>query len=112
VKGGLKIVDKLSPKKFELALERATIDPEAPQPKCRTWVDEHPGEPNPWTDWATDPEEREPHEAEELTFWGAKMLCTGCKLESICTEAALAKPPFHGGRGNGLRFENGKRIRD
>lgn len=112
MEGGLKIVDKTSAKKFEQALENATQDPDKPQPKCRVWVDDNPDEPNPWTDWATEEEDREERETSAPTFFDAKMLCTGCPFEAICTEGALAKPPFHGVRGNGLRYENGKRVRD
>lgn len=102
----------MSAKKFDEALDLATMDPQAPQPKCAVWVRENPGEPNPWVDWATEAEDREPHESEAPTFFDAKMLCEGCPLESICTPGALAKPPFHGVRGNGLRFELGKRVRE
>lgn len=100
-------VDKTSPKRFEVALERATRDPKAPQPKCLRPIDQH----SPWIDWATDPDEREDYETEAPTHIDAKILCEGCPLESLCTEAALAKNPFHGVRGSGLIFENGKRVR-
>lgn len=101
-------VNKDSPSAFDKALMIASGDPKKPQPLCITPVDE----PSPWIDWASEIEEREPHEKAAPTEQEAKLLCADCPLESICTEAALARPPYHGVRGKGLRFENGKRLRN
>lgn len=104
-------VNKESPKEFDRALERAYNNPEAPQPQCVEWVKENPGKPNPWVDWASDLSDAEPYETLPPGANRARMLCSGCPLQELCTAAALAKPPYSGVRGNGLRFELGKRLR-
>lgn len=104
-------VDKLSPRRFEQVLEEATQNPDAPQARCRTWVQENPDMPNPWVDWSSDPYDSEPHEGKTPTLLRARMLCEGCPLEDLCTAASLAKPPYHGVRGSGLRYELGRRLR-
>lgn len=99
-------VDTDAPRRFEIALERAANDPEAPQPDCITPI----GEPSKWIDWATNEEEREAHESEAPSRQEARIWCEDCPLLNVCTAAALAKRPYHGVRGSGLIFENGKRI--
>lgn len=100
-------VDRDAPERFAKALEEATRNPNAPQPKCATPV----GEVSPWIDWATEEEDREPYEGAAPDRAVALSLCSDCPLYNICTDAALAKPPFHGVLGAGLIFENGKRLR-
>jgi hypothetical protein len=100
-------VDKSAPARFGEALEEASRNPKAPQPKCATPV----GEISPWIDWATEEEDREPHEGARPSRQDALRLCESCPLYNLCTDAALAKPPFHGVRGAGLIFENGKRLK-
>ena len=104
-------VSRDSPKLFELALEEAGQNPEADQPQCVEWVRNNPGRPNPWIDWATNPDEREPHERPAPSKIDALDLCEGCPLYNLCTDAAIVKPPYHGVRGAGLRFENGRKLK-
>lgn len=98
-----------SPTLFEQALDRATLDMEEPQPLCAT-VDTDIY--NPWIDWATNTEDREPHERRAPTKKDALDLCHGCELYNLCTDAAIVKPPYHGVRGAGLRYEFGRRLSD
>lgn len=98
-------VNKESPIIFEKALEEASQNPEAPQPLCVKKA----GNPNRYLDWSSDPDDEEPLPTPSLLQ--ARRLCEGCPLEDLCTQAALAKRPYHGVRGNGLRYENGRRIR-
>lgn len=104
-------VSRDSPREFEVALEEAAQNPKAPQPQCVGWVKENPGKPNPWIDWATNPEDREPHEQPAPSKIDALDLCYGCPLYNLCTDAAIVKPPYHGVRGAGLRFENGRKVK-
>lgn len=104
-------VDRTSGKRFQDALDEASMDPDKPQAKCVVWVRENPGKPNPWVDWATDLSDAEPQEVEIPSLERAKMLCEGCPLEDLCTAANLAKPKYHGVYGTGVRYENGRRVR-
>ena len=94
-----------------MALEEATQNPNAPQPQCVKWVKAHPTKPDPWIDWATNAEDSEPYEGKAPTKRDALDLCDGCPLYNLCADAAIVKPPYHGVRGAGLRFENGKRMK-
>jgi hypothetical protein len=89
-------VSKDSPREFEIALEEAALDP---------------GKPNPWIDWGSNTDEREDYERTTPTKQDALDLCDGCPFYNLCTDAAIAKPPYHGVRGAGLRFENGRRLK-
>lgn len=104
-------VSRDSPRQFEIALEEAAQNPQAPQPQCVLWVNAHPGKPNPWIDWASSEEDAEPYEGQAPTKQDALDLCDGCPLYNLCTDAAIVKPPYHGVRGAGMRFENGKRMK-
>jgi hypothetical protein len=104
-------VSKDSPREFEIALEEAALDPESPQPFCVVWQKNNPGKPNPWIDWGSNTDEREDYERTTPTKQDALDLCDGCPFYNLCTDAAIAKPPYHGVRGAGLRFENGRRLK-
>ncbi len=104
-------VSKQSAHEFEVALEAASQDPDKPQPKCAVWVHENPGKPNPWIDWATHPDNREDYERPAPSKKDALDLCDGCPLYNLCAEAAIARPPSHGVRAAGLRFELGRKVK-
>ncbi len=83
--------------RFEQALEEY-------QPACVKG-----GLPSKWTDWATDPEDREDYETEPPTKEEAADLCKGCKVAELCVEWAKATGQYHGVY-DGQRRENGRWI--
>lgn len=97
---------------FQNKLEQATIDDQSPQAKCVTWVKQNPNKSNPWIDWASNEENKEPHELRAPTRYEAKKMCEGCPLLELCNKDATTNPPYHGVRGGALRFELGKRLKD
>lgn len=98
-------VDKDAPRRFEEALEAASINPNAPQPLCIVAN----GEYSKWIDWASDEEMREEGEGSAPTYIEARDMCEGCPLFDLHMKAVIAKRPYHGVNA-GLRFELGKRF--
>lgn len=94
-------------------LSRSVVDAyaeaiEETRPACVT-----AGLPSRWTDWASDPEDREDYEGEPPTKAEAEELCKDCPLlewkqdGNVCLKYAKATGQFHGVWG-GERRENGK----
>lgn len=100
---------------------RAALRADTERP-CHQHEDDSP---NRWYDWHSDPEVREDYETDMPTKAEAESMCAGCsfyeiikidsygkkRAETPCYDYARATRQTHGVWG-GVRFEDGKVIRD